>query len=140
MKYLGIDFGIKRVGLAVSSTDGIHAFPLCTYERTTRQAMFDFLLQTIANEKIEAIVIGLPLSMAGEDTTTTSQVRNFTASLQRRCELPIYFIDETLSSFEAEDYLAHVKPKDRKKVLDQAAAMQILFSFLNYDNKAKLLV
>ncbi len=140
MKYLGIDFGIKRVGLAVSSNDGIHAFPLCTYERTTRDALFAFILETAEKENIQAFVIGLPLSMSGEDTLTTSQVRNFTQSLQRRTELPIYLIDETLSSFEAEDYISHVKPKNRKKILDQAAAMQILSSFLSYEDKAKLLV
>ncbi len=140
MKYLAIDFGIKRVGLAISSFDEVHAFPLCTYERTTRDALFDFVLETAEKEGAKAFVIGLPLSMDGSDSLTTSQVRNFSQSLKRRTELPIYLIDETLSSFEAEEFLSHIKPKDRKKVLDQAAAMQILSSFLSYTNKTELLI
>ncbi len=140
MKYLAIDFGIKRVGLAISSQDGIHAFPLCTYERTTRDALFEFILDTAKNENITAFVIGLPLSMNGEDTLTTSQARNFANSMKRRTELPIYLIDETLSSFEAEEYLSHVKQKNKKKILDQAAAMQILSSFLSYEYKENLIL
>ncbi len=140
MKYLSIDFGIKRLGFAFSSPDGIHSFPLCTYERSTRDALFNFILQLEVKEAINAYVIGLPLTMQEEDSQTTAQVRNFAASLKRRTKLPIYLIDETLSSFEAEDYLAHIKIKDHKKVLDQVAAMRILHSFLSYNNKEELLI
>ncbi len=138
MKYLAIDFGIKRLGLAFSSPDEIHSFPLCTYERTSREEMFNFILQLEVKEAINAYVIGLPLTMQDEESTTTSQVRNFASSLKRRTKLPIYIIDEKLSSFEAEDYLQHIKMKDHKKIIDQVAAMRILHSFLSYNNKEEL--
>ncbi len=137
---MGIDFGIKRVGIALSSADGLHAFPLCTYERSTRDALFTFILEQAEKEGVKAFVVGLPLSMSGEDTLTTSQARNFASSLKRRTDLPIYLMDETLSSFEAEEFISHVKYKDRKKILDQAAAMQILSSFLSYNKKEELLI
>ncbi len=140
MKYLAIDFGIKRLGFAFSSPDGIHSFPLCTYERTSRDEMFNFILQLEVKEAINAYVIGLPLTMQLEDSTTTAQVRNFCQSLKRRTKLPIYLIDETLSSFEAEDYLLHIKAKDQKKIIDQVAAMRIMHSFLSYNNKQELLI
>lgn len=140
MKFLAIDFGIKRVGFAVSSPDEVHSFPLCTYERTTRQALFDFILQTAEKEQAKGFVIGLPIRSDGTDSLTTSQVRNFTQSLKRRTELPIYLIDETLSSFDAEEHIQHLKADQRKKILDQVAAMCILSSFLSYNNKQALLV
>ena len=55
-------------------------------QRTTRDAMFSELLEIIDNEKVGDIVVGLPLSMAGEDALTTRQVRNFAASLERRVD------------------------------------------------------
>ncbi len=140
MKHLAIDFGIKRVGFAYSSIDEIHVFPLCTYTRTTRDALFEFILSTAEKENIQAFVVGLPLALDGSDTTTTAQARNFAQSLKRRTKLPIYLIDETLSSFEAEELLEHIHPSERKKLIDQAAAMGILKSYLNHTNKASLLL
>lgn len=140
MKYIAIDFGIKRIGLAISSPNEVHIFPLCTYERTTRNALFDFLLNTFEKEGIEAIVIGLPLALDGSDTLTTSQVRNFSQSLKRRTSLPIYLINEALSSFEAEEELVHMQFKKRKKILDQASAIRILSSFFSHTKKETLLL
>ncbi len=139
MKYLGIDFGLKRMGFACSTSDENLSFPLCTYERTTRNAMFDFILDLLEKEEIEAIVIGLPLGLDGQETQTSAQVRNFANSMKRRTSLPIYLINEALSSFEAEELIAHVKYDQKKKILDQAAASLILSSFLNYNNKQSLL-
>ncbi len=138
MKYLAIDFGIKRLGLAFSSPDEIHAFPLCTYKRTSREEMFNFVLQLEIKEAINAYVIGLPLTMQEEESATSAQVRNFASSLKRRTKLPIYIIDEKLSSFEAEDYLQHINIKEHKKIIDQVAAMRILHSFLSHKNKEEL--
>ncbi len=139
MKYLAIDFGLKRMGFAVSSPDEKHAFALCTYHRTTRDALFEFILDLLEKEKIEALVIGLPLSLDGSETQTTAQVKNFTNSMKRRTSLPIYLINEALSSFEAEEALSHLSYDQRKKILDQEAARHILLSFLNFNNKNSLL-
>ncbi len=105
MRALGIDFGLKRVGLAVSDRTGTLVSPYKTIERTTRNALFDELLEIIQKEAVETIVVGLPLSLAGEDTLTTRQARNFAESLGRRTDVPIHLMDERLTSAQAEEEL-----------------------------------
>ena len=75
----------------------------------------------------------LPLLENGEETLTTRQIRHFTERLKRRVDLPIYFMPELLSSQEAEADLreAGIRPRDRRAVLDQQAAVRILESFLS---------
>jgi putative Holliday junction resolvase len=132
-RYLAIDFGLKRVGLAVAGPDSTLVFPLKTLFRTTRAAFFEELLATIEDEAIQAIVVGLPLDLDGNEQLISRQVRNFAESLSRRVTLPIYLENEVLTSFEAKNRLheAGVFGSRRKKVLDQMAAVAILESFLS---------
>jgi len=132
MRVLGIDFGLKRVGLAVCDPTGTLVSPLTTIERTTRDALFDELAEIIQNESIEAVVVGLPLSLEGEDTLTTRQARNFAESLGRRTDMPVHLMDERLSSAEAEEELnaAGLRGKKKKMALDSQAAVIILRSWL----------
>ena len=132
MRYLGIDFGLKRVGLALTDPAGTMAFPHRTLVRTTRKQFFEDLLGVIETEKVEGVVLGLPLGLDGQETDTTRQVINFKNSLARRTPLPIFMVNEALSSFEAEQALSRVgmKKKKQKPVLDQVAAVIILESFL----------
>ncbi|WP_069857722.1 Holliday junction resolvase RuvX [Desulfoplanes formicivorans] len=132
-RYLGIDFGLKRVGLAVAGPNSTMVFPLKTIFRTTRAALFEELLGIIAEENIQAIVLGLPLDLEGNEQLITRQVRNFAASLARRVALPIHLENEALTSFEARNRLheARVFGARRKNVLDQMAAVAILESFLS---------
>lgn len=133
MRALGIDFGLKRVGLAVSDPTGTLVSPLRTLDRTTRQALFDELLKIIQDESVEAVVVGLPLALSGEDTLTTRQARNFAESLGRRTELPVHLMDERLTSAQAEEELnaAGLRGKKRKAALDSQAAAVILRSWLD---------
>jgi len=132
MRYLGIDFGLKRVGLALTDPSGTMAFPYKTLHRTTRRQFFEDLLAVMDQEKVEGVVLGLPLDLEGRETETTRQVINFKNSLARRTDLPIYLVNEALSSFEAEQTLTWtgMKKKKQKPVLDQMAAIIILESFL----------
>jgi len=133
MRVLGIDFGLKRVGLALTDPMGAMAFPFRTVERTTRDALFEELARVLDSEKVEAIVVGLPLNLDGSDSMTTRQARNFAQSLSRRTDLPIHLMDERLSSAAAEEELIEAgltKRAKRKKVLDQQAAVRILESWL----------
>lgn len=129
MKYLAIDFGEKRTGIAVSDTGGSMAFARSTIRKTTKDAFWTDLLGVIEAEAAEALVVGMPKTADGNDTMIIRQIRNFIASLKRRCDLPVYAMEETLSSFDAE-----LKLRDTKKNrsgLDGAAAAGILESFLN---------
>ena len=133
MKYIAIDYGTKRTGLAASDTGGNMAFPRQTLALKTRDRFFAELLDFIEKEEPVAIVVGLPKSIDGEETLMSRQVRNFIARLRRRSDLPIYIIEEALSSFEAELELrdAGLKGHEVAKVVDQQAAVRILESFLN---------
>ena len=130
MKLLGIDYGQKRVGLAVAH--GGLAFPLRTLVRTTRDKLFAELLDIIRGEGVEAVVLGLPLDMDGNETLTTRQVLNFRDSLARRTDLPIHLVNEALTSFDARDRLreAGVPARRHKDMLDQMAAVCILETYL----------
>ena len=135
MKYLCIDYGQARTGVAVSDAEGRMAFPRCTLVRgpqTPRRAFWEGLLACLATEAPGALVVGLPLHEDGGDSLTTRQVRNFAASLQRRCSLPVYLMPELLSSQAAQSDLAAcgLAPRKHKAVLDQQAAVRILESFL----------
>ena len=132
MRALGVDFGLKRVGLATSDRTGTLVSPYKTIVRTTRDALFDELLDIIVEEAIEVVVVGLPLSMDGEDTLTTRQARNFAESLGRRTDTPIHLMDERLTSAQAEEELnaANVRGKKRKMALDSQAAVVILRSWI----------
>lgn len=133
MKYIAIDYGTKRTGLAASDTGGNMAFPRKTLLMKTRDKFFAELLEFIEQEEPIAIVVGLPKSLAGEETLMSRQVRNFLARLRRRCDLPIFVVEEALSSFEAELELrdAGLKGHEIDKVVDQQAAVRILESFLH---------
>ena len=133
MRVLGVDFGLKRVGLAVCDPAGILASPLPALQRTTRDAMFAELTALVAAEKVEAVVVGLPLALDGSDTETTRQARNFAQSLQRRLTIPVHLEDERLTSAAAEEELkeAGLCARKRKQALDSQAAVQILRTWLD---------
>jgi RNAse H-fold protein YqgF len=132
MKYLGIDYGIKRTGLAVTDPGGIMAFPRTTLHMKGKDAFFAELFAVIKAEDIEAVVIGLPLRSDGTDSETTRMVRNMAARFRRRSPLPAYFMPETLSSHQAEELLKEAGQRGRGlwHKTDEAAAVLILESFL----------
>ena len=132
MKYLALDYGLKRVGVAVSDPEGRMAFPRCTLARDTRDGFFSELLALLERERPDAVVLGLPLHVDGTECLTTRQVRNFVASLKRRMALPLYWIDEALTSRQAESDLreAGLSARAIKQVVDQQAAVRILETFL----------
>ena len=133
MRYLGIDFGLKRVGLAVTDPDGRLAFPYATLVKKETATFFRDLLAIVDHENIEAIVVGLPRSLDGEETLRSRQVHNFVQRLKRRTRLPVLLADERLSSREAEDRLqaAGLPPEKRKAARDQEAAVIILERYLS---------
>ena len=139
MKYLALDYGAKRVGLAATDPEGSMAFPRRTLIRRTRAAFFRELAQALGEERPDALVLGLPLLRGGAESLTTRQVRNFAASLKRRTALPLYWMEEELSSHEAECDLRASGRGGRKDraLIDQQAAVRILESFLAQPETAR---
>lgn len=125
MKILGIDYGTKRVGLAISDETQTLARELTIL---SPKDFWQQIKELVENEGIERVVIGLPLNMSGEETHTTRDVQEFSDQLQERLTVPVEFMDERLSSVMAE----HM-PGGRVNV-DSLAAQIIL---QNYLDKAK---
>ncbi|CAK7062999.1 MAG: Putative pre-16S rRNA nuclease [Desulfovibrio sp.] len=136
MKYLAIDFGEKRTGIAASDSSGVMAFARGVINKTTRDAFWSDLLRVIGEEAPEALVVGMPKTRDGGETMIIRQIKNFVESLKRRTELPIFIMEETLSSFEAEERLKETKKN--KAGLDAASAAGILDSFLNLPEEKRI--
>lgn len=132
MRILAVDYGLARVGLAMSDPGGRMAFPLATLPRTTRDKLFADLLAVIEKEGVERIVVGLPLTLQGGDSESTRRARNFAASLARRTPLPVVLEDERLSTEAALEDLrqAGVRGKRKRAAVDQQAAVRILEAHL----------
>jgi len=132
MRVLGIDYGQVRVGVAITDPEGRMAFPRAAIVRTTRDALFAALAALIESEAVEAVVVGLPLTLDGEDSLTTRQVRNFAESLARRITAPVHLMDERLSSAAAQAQLkeAGLCSRKMKSRLDSQAAVQILETWI----------
>lgn len=124
MKYLGIDFGMKRVGIAVSNAEGTIAFPRATLKND--DALPDEILKIIEAETIGAIVIGDTKALSGEPNPIVSLSADlFIEELQASVQVPIHKVFEGWSSIEASRYAPKGKEHD-----DAAAAAIILQRFL----------
>lgn len=134
-KYLAIDYGLERTGLAISDPDARIAFPLrtlCLSSYGTRKSFLDALARMAREAGAEAVVIGLPLHCDGSESLMVRQTRNMAERLKRRLPLPFYWMPEILSSEQARADLKECGLRGRKlkSVLDQQAACRILSSFL----------
>jgi putative Holliday junction resolvase len=136
MKYLAVDYGRKRTGIAVSDEGGRMAFARTVIVMTARARFWTEFMLLLAKEAPQAVVVGLPLLADGGDSLVTRQVRNFVRSLRRRSSLPVFFMPETLSSHEAKTLLAETGQK--RGPVDHVAAARILESFLSLSPEARL--
>lgn len=132
-RILGIDFGTKRIGLAVSDPLGIIARPLETIanDKTTLHK----INKVIQELGIEAIVVGLPFNLKGERGQKAAEVENFIDQLKNSTQLPVFEADERFTSSTAKATLLQmgVKKKQRqdKSKIDLMAAALILQSYLD---------
>jgi len=132
-RVLGIDYGARRIGLAVSDADGQLAFPLEVLENPGGQAVFE-RIGTVCEEKgVERIVVGLPVNMNGSRGEAAEQARDFARRLEAATGIPVDTWDERLSSREAERVLIEsgASRRRRRKVIDKMAARLILQAYLD---------
>lgn len=126
---LGIDYGSKRMGLAVSDLSKTIATSYkILYRQNIKNDLAD-LERVIKEKEIGAIVMGLPLQMNGEEGEIAAEVRKFAEKLEENFSLPILLWDERLSSSAVESFLikeVDLSRKKRAKVLDASAAAYIL--------------
>ncbi|MHC4842238.1 MAG: Holliday junction resolvase RuvX [Planctomycetota bacterium] len=130
MRYLAIDYGNRRTGLAVCDPSETIVSPLTVYE--TNKNLIQKIQELIEKEDIKSIVLGLPLNMDNTKGPQANRTIGFSKELQTKIEIPIHFQDERLSSFTAREMMAEAEltKKKKKKRMDAVAAAQILEAFL----------
>jgi putative Holliday junction resolvase len=130
MRFLAIDYGSRRTGLAVCDPAETMAFPFDVLQGPKN--LVERIEQVVSSEHIEAIVLGLPLNMDGSQGPQAQEVMAFAERLRQRVEVPVYLQDERLSSFGAQEKLQATglsKARQRER-LDALAAAEILQAFL----------
>ena len=132
-RYLAIDHGSKRVGLALSDPMKIIAKPYKTISYSNLVDLFNLLIKIIDKGDVECIVLGLPIGMKGQETTQTKLVLDFKEKLKLNIKIPIILQDERLSSLSAEKSLIqqNVKTGHNKNHIDKTAAAIFLQQFLD---------
>lgn len=130
MRYLAIDYGAQRSGLAVCDAQETITSPLCVLHGQKRLA--ERIAEIAKTEGVGAVVLGLPLNMDGSEGPQVQRVRTFAAKLGPCIQIPIHFQDERLSSFASAEKLAEadLSRTARRDRLDAVAAADILESFL----------
>ena len=130
MRYLAIDYGLRRTGLAICDAAETIASPVATFEGQKR--LIERIAELIDAENVEAVVLGLPLNMDGSESVQTKLVLKFAEQLRGHLKIPVHLQDERLSSFGAEQKLASANftKGKMKRRLDAVAAAEILEAFL----------
>jgi|SRR5664279_235611 putative Holliday junction resolvase len=138
-RILAIDFGSRRIGLAVTDELGLTAQGLPTLHRTNKQNDFNHLRRTIRHFAVAEIVMGLPLRMSGEHGIQSDKVEAFAWELRAKFKLPVHLFDERLTSVEANRLLGETEMSGRRKtqVVDQLAAVLILQAFMEFRNSQR---
>lgn len=133
MRVLGLDYGSRRIGVAVSDELGLTAQGVGTIVRKNRDADLDAIADLINRFEVERIIVGYPVRLDGSEQIQCEKVRSFTRRLEIRFSLPIIHWDETLSTKEADEILRErgIKPENRKKAIDRVAASLILQRYLD---------
>ena len=141
MRILGIDFGERRIGLALSDPTGTIASPLPTLARRAgKRPPIKALAEIAAENDVEAIVMGLPLSLAGDENEWCGEIRRVGALLEERTGLIVHYVDERMTSVQAERAVRSLglpkKERERKERIDAAAAVLILQRWLDASGDA----
>jgi putative holliday junction resolvase len=133
-RYLGLDVGNRRIGVAVSDELGLTAQPVLTLERKrNRREDLRSLARLCRRFGVAGIVVGNPLHLQGELSPQAAKTQAFAAELGELTGLPIHLWDERLTSHDAHQilYEAGRKRQEHRRVVDQVAAVMILQGFLD---------
>lgn len=139
MRIMGLDFGSKTVGVAVSDELGLTATGIEIVRRDSPNKLRKTLarIEALINEyNVYKIVLGYPVMLDGSEGERVEKTKEFATMLHRRTNLEIMFQDERLTTVEAYEImdLAGIKREDRYKYVDQVAAQVILEDYLNSNN------
>lgn len=127
---LGIDYGDRRVGVALSDPLWLTASPYAVFDRADA---VDAIAAVVATHDVGVIAIGLPVHLAGNEGASAARARAFGEEVSRKTDKPVEFVDERLTTKVAQDALIEggVRRRERKRLQDKVAAALILQSFLD---------
>ncbi len=130
---LGLDFGRKRIGVAGCDRTGLIATGITTIERTSFDRDVEQIRQLVNQRQVQILIVGLPYSMDGSLGFQARQVQKFTTRLAKVLKLPVEYVDERLTSFQAEQMLIaeNRSPSRHKQLIDRKAASIILQQWLD---------
>lgn len=139
MRFLGIDYGARRIGLSYGDELGV-ATPLPALVEAEEGQRWDALLRVIAQRRITEIVIGYPLNMDETPGFKAKEVEAFAARVRAAVNLPVHLADERLTSYEAESTIAKSKRREVRAsgIIDSRAATIILQDYLTHRFPAPL--
>ncbi|TAE56918.1 MAG: Holliday junction resolvase RuvX [Nostocales cyanobacterium] len=130
---LGLDVGSKRIGIAGCDGTGLIATGLVTIERKSFQEDVARIQAIVSDRLVQILIVGLPYSMDGSLGFQARHVQKFTKKLSKALELPVEYVDERLTSFQAEQMLIaeNRSPSRHKGLIDRKAAALILQQWLD---------
>lgn len=130
---LGLDIGSKRIGVAGCDGLGLIASGIITIRRSSFQQDLAQIQQLVAEREVEILVVGLPYRMDGSLGNQAKQVQKYAQRLGAALELPIEYVDERLTSYQAEQLMIadNKSPSRNKELIDRKAAAIILQEWLD---------
>jgi len=136
MRFLGLDYGSKRIGVALSDPDGTMAFPIETIQVKPDGSHFKDIKDIIDAYQVAKLVVGLPYNMDGSLGDRAREVMKWGGQIEAFLGIPVIFWDERLSTSEAHEMLIgiNVKGRKRKSIVDKIAASIILKGYLDSEN------
>ena len=133
MRALGLDWGERRIGVALSDVLGLTAQRLTVIERQSMVHDLDVICDLIERHAVNVVVVGLPLTLRGESGVQAQRASGFVEALKRRTSVPVQLVDERLTTAQGERMLRETGAKrdKRKALIDQVAAQLILQHYLD---------
>ena len=130
---MGFDFGLKRIGLATGQTITGTATPLCVLQAVNQKPDWASIASQISQWRPDALVVGIPYLADGGESDITRAARNFSKQLGQRFKLPVFNVDESYTSYAAEQLLKTDTKiaKHNKHEIDKMAAAMIVQSWLD---------
>ena len=138
MRYLGLDYGSKTLGVSLSDETATIASVLKTIRYSEEKVLLNELKSIIEEFNIKEVILGLPLNMNGSDSVRGAETFEFKKKIEDNLKVKVHLQDERLSTTEAEKLLIQTKirRKNRKKVIDSLAAVIILQTFLDKEKRS----
>lgn len=136
MRYLSLDLGNRRIGVAAGGPEGVPVVPVGHIERSTLRVDVERVLSAAHERDVGGIVVGIPYLPSGDSGEQAKLAQGFVRALRNRTEIPVYTVDERYTSVGAESLLRETgrQPSRERGQLDAASAVLILERFLEKGN------